>query len=1502
MKKLKRTSGIILSLIMMLQLIIPCVYAADNSVKIKAEAITSADTSLVVEVQSAITGGFMKVIEIPSGETYNSSNFFTYTALTDIVGYSSVKAGDNTISLVAAPTVGNQVIAVLRDTTSGSMVEYTSEPITVTESDNSKFISIKSTNITSTDTSLVVNVQKSITAGFMRILEIPSDEEYNSSNFFNYTSLATMGYASITAGNNTVSLDTSPTLGNKVIAVLRDTSTTPLNEYVSETVTVTEGGGSTSGNILDNCSAEIVMNGKTNFSVSDTSAVVNVKLDESLTNGVYMTVFAYPGNTAFDSDSIANKRLYAGFVHNGDSVTCDFSSSTLPLKAGYKIIACLNVPIGDDNYRSVVSQAYEVLDENGNGAPVYDWPHINIDEAALEAGATSLHMTLTGDERLFSNDAITIHYCLYQYPAVETFDLEGEYMIPLLSVKSATGAFTSEKFTFTEPLIEGYRVRAIVYWSQDIESFVPKGNDYEYAATDNSVLVSEASSVSVSFSADKALSSDTSVSVNVSGDVPSGSILLLHSFTDDTYTWLADGNLLVANKTNLTAGNNQSITVTNSDNLTAGRKLIALILSNGSIIAQSTPISITDEELVEPVCNIATSNVSVDTKELWLTTNFDNAIRSGYVTIYEYEGDTFDIDNNDNVILHGGAATASATSQKITINSYSLPLIEGRKIIAVLNLRKADETVFTRYYSEPVTVAGAAPMQAPTISINEKEITTGDLKAKLVTSFDSRAEVTYTLYSYSDGIENGTVLASKTCYSAGNETAYFKSGTTPLTAGNKIQAVITATYGSQTETAYSNIITVTEPPAWDTPTIAVHGEYITPDTTKVTVTSTYDEGYLSMDGYYCNITLYQIPIDKDTSDEFWEQSWAERIGTVQNSRGEVEINLTSALKAGYKLVAKLRLPHIEWEGEEVDYVSMPVYILNEGESIPKPIVLLYNLGTDTATGSKLAEVLENLNIEVKNITGDLLGEEVGYLAELDGFEASGEVYNGNSYDTQFMLMCNLGEALLDKVLAGMKENNVIVNHKAVLTQYNRYYKFYELIRDIQDEHKEFQAILALDKIIKEGEALNEADYTAEKWSAFSAVLISAQNTLSAETASYEDYLGAYCNLRKAIKGLSDITDYTDIQKNMSLVIGSTTTENAELMIGYYKSGVLLKLDSDTVNSDFTYALSDVEGADEIKVFLWNSINTMRPLCEAQSETIISASKDKSEYIKAVNSIVVDGVEVLSDSVTAANVINSDGSINLSNANVFANGENDAYLVTISADGYDTRTTLVGDTTLKNWQGSWENWQKFIFADDEYNQQYPYLERVWSLAYDGYIAAFEAAGMGDTMKKMYPNVNSLKTYWNNMTYTVTDENTVPIAEIRVDASADGYTLAWKNDAGEIIAKDTYTMTGKMKNGLEGATMYIFTADNLTGTFKYFVTMCPGMEGTEEMPVASHYHYQFGSSLDNLLNNGELYNGTDKNIKNKQWYATMINKDESALAKYNVILGMHRAAKWSEIPND
>lgn len=262
--------------------------------------------------------------------------------------------------------------------------------------------------------------------------------------------------------------------------------------------------------------------------------------------------------------------------------------------------------------------------------------------------------------------------------------------------------------------------------------------------------------------------------------------------------------------------------------------------------------------------------------------------------------------------------------------------------------------------------------------------------------------------------------------------------------------------------------------------------------------------------------------------------------------------------------------------------------------------------------------------------------------------------------------------------------------------------------------------------------------------------------------------------------------------------------------------------------------------------------------------------------------------------------NEDGSgydfskLDLTNTDVFENGEDDAYLVTI-----DDETRLVGDTTLKRWTGSWETWQNYIHPDESTLAQYPYLEEVWDLAYPAYIAAFKGTPFEDAIKQMYPDVAALKNYWYDMT------DTKGVVSIEVETGSDaGYTLSWKDKAGTVLASDSYTMTGKMVKGLEGAAMYIFTADTLDSDsdYKYLVTMDPGMEGEGTTPIAAHYHFQFGSSLSDLLKYGETYNGTESNINNAKWYATMIDGKAFDLAKYNVILGMHQADKWTTIVVD
>lgn len=109
--------------------------------------------------------------------------------------------------------------------------------------------------------------------------------------------------------------------------------------------------------ILSNCSVEL-MNGEERrteaFQEDSTSTGVKVTLDESV-ESCYLNIYAYAGNTSFDPDGSHNTILWTGEVSDGYNETCEFKKSALPLKAGYKVIASLNVPVGEDNYKPVNS-------------------------------------------------------------------------------------------------------------------------------------------------------------------------------------------------------------------------------------------------------------------------------------------------------------------------------------------------------------------------------------------------------------------------------------------------------------------------------------------------------------------------------------------------------------------------------------------------------------------------------------------------------------------------------------------------------------------------------------------------------------------------------------------------------------------------------------------------------------------------------------------------------------------------------------------------------------------------------------------------------------------------------------------------------------------------------------------------------------------------------------------------------------------------------------------
>ena len=311
---------------------------------------------------------------------------------------------------------------------------------------SSEGIRITDEKITTETTSIHVNLDRVPSLGILKVIQMDADEEYDASklNTAEYQMLNFSLVANLQEGDNVLTLTTAPSEGMKVLAVLRDASDDN-TDYVSNALVVEKAGGGSEqpttpeGDISKNCSVKLLRTEA--FTEADTSVDVEVNLDPSLTDGCYMTIFGYSSNMSFDPDMVYNLRLWSGKVTSG-TYTCTFNQK---LQKYHNVIACLNVPVGEDNYRSVVSQAIEVVDDSGSGFQVYTYPDVKIDEDTLVEGATTLHITLTGDERLFAAaqaGQTSIICAVGQYPADETFDFEGEHQISLASNISGAEPFS----------------------------------------------------------------------------------------------------------------------------------------------------------------------------------------------------------------------------------------------------------------------------------------------------------------------------------------------------------------------------------------------------------------------------------------------------------------------------------------------------------------------------------------------------------------------------------------------------------------------------------------------------------------------------------------------------------------------------------------------------------------------------------------------------------------------------------------------------------------------------------------------------------------------------------------------------------------------------------------------------------------------------------------------------------------------------------------------------
>ncbi len=100
-------------------------------------------------------------------------------------------------------------------------------------------------------------------------------------------------------------------------------------------------------------------------------------------------------------------------------------------------------------------------------------------------------------------------------------------------------------------------------------------------------------------------------------------------------------------------------------------------------------------------------------------------------------------------------------------------------------------------------------------------------------------------------------------------------------------------------------------------------------------------------------------------------------------------------------------------------------------------------------------MLVRMGIRIKNIGPEQTNQKVGYLAGLEGFEeeSAGPGESLPAIPEEVMLLYGFSGDRLDALLKQLRKNKASVALKAILTQTNCGWSFYQLYEEIREEHQ-----------------------------------------------------------------------------------------------------------------------------------------------------------------------------------------------------------------------------------------------------------------------------------------------------------------------------------------------------------------------------------------------------------------------------------------------------------------
>lgn len=1048
------------------------------------------------------------------------------------------------------------------------------EPITV---------SISSTKITPETTSITVNISSVPSMGILRVVQMDAEDVYESSKLNSYKSLHFSSAESLKAGENTLALTASAEVGKKVLVVLRDSSGSSIVDAVSEPVMATvasQGGGEEPGNTKTPQEITGAPRVESDGEMKTTDTTWNLNIRGTIPEGAMILVKQYPTET---TSFATTDGTFAGNVFD---VTKGALAMNLTgkLTAGNKLVAFLlkdgQVLASTDPVTIAAVPDFTVAAKN-----------------VITTKSTEANFEVTANDTSITKILLAALCRVDENGKADAAD-SNSYVARLFQQTPGTLTFQIPE---NANLKAGEKLRLVLKYNNGNSVFEGEDVMVQAPQAENSIVIQE-----------KEVYTDTETfTVTVSGyeEMVNGYLFLSTGFPS-TDGW-GDSRTRLGSKRFTGAGTYTFQVLAGS--LKKGNTVQAYLykydIDNDSTryeYSESVAIAERNPVAKESTIEIVTDAIRADRTDVRIKADFADDL-TGTVKLYTYEGGSFDAEQAEEI--YSGTVKASENSQKVSFGSGKLTA--GKNLAAVLYL--SDNTFVV---SQAKVIQAVPEKKAPSVQFTSAKVTPGMNIITAKADFDSsESSADYVVYQFT-----GETLDKDTAevLYQGTTTYYGRNSLTihcreKLKEGAKLQIVLTA----GEKEAVSNVLEVQPAPDWGTPYAAFEVSAVKSSDKTVDVTVDYADEYLSLgEEFYCDVTIYQFSgdyTDKEFEDkEMWERldGSVTRVAQINSNFGDEtkgKLTLTfkdsAVLTPGNRLIIKLRLPHTEWEGEEVDYLSESVPILDENETIVPAKVLLYNLGEDTSLGARLRSILESLGIQAEDVSNSQLNQKVGYLSGQSGYTENKTPYEGEGSDAQFMLMANFSSAQVDRFLAAMSAQGIRIDHKAVITAYNADYEFHQLIDDIKDEHEVFQALLELNQLVKDGENLEDGTYgQKEQWAAFQEALKEGNDLLKKEEPSAEELQNASAKLK---------TLYLELT-GMKALEG-----NAVLTITEEEGG--------------TYTITaSLKGADaeETYTFTWNSGETGAVLTGVPAEELagkIVTITGENRYGKTSGQLQVPGV-------------------------------------------------------------------------------------------------------------------------------------------------------------------------------------------------------------------------------------------------------------------------------------